>query len=85
MTMFFAAMMLASTQMTPAAPVDHSRHTPAEHAQHQKGQMHGGHEGEHKGQHKCCKKIDGKMQCQMMKGHGAHDEGHGAKQGHQGH
>lgn len=77
MNILLASILLAAAQ----APVDHSQHNPAQHAQHQQGQK--GHEGEHK----CCKEVNGKMECQMMKGHAAPDQGkagghagHGAKQ-----
>ena len=66
-TTLVAAALAAATPAAPAAPVDHSQHTPAQHAQHQKGE----------GEHKCCKEVNGKMECRMMKGHGSGKDGHG--------
>lgn len=80
MNILIAAAALAAAQTTNSAPVDHSQHSPAQHAQHQHGQH-----AQHQGEHKCCKEVNGKMECQMMKGHGAQHQGHDGKQAHQGH
>ena len=80
MNILFAAVALATAQAAPAAPVDHSQHTPAQHAQHQQVQH-----AQHEGEHKCCKEVNGKMECQMMKGHGAQHQAQGGQEGHQGH
>lgn len=76
MNILFAAVALASAQAAPTVPVDHSQHTTAQRAKHQQGQP---------VQHKCCKEVNGKMECQMMKGHGAQHQGQGGPQGHEGH
>lgn len=83
MTMLLAAVALAAAQSAPAASVDHSQHTPAQQAQHQQGQQQGQH-AQHQGEHKCCKKVNGKMECQMMKGHGT-EKGQADHQGRSGH
>ena len=80
MNILIAAAALAAAQAAPAAPVDHKQHSPAEHAQHQQGEHQ-----QHQGMHKCCKEVDGKMQCQMMQGHGGQHQGHGSDKGQQGH
>ena len=80
MTFIFAVAAFAAAQAAPAAPVDHSQHNPAQHAQHQQGQH-----AQHQGEHKCCKEVNGKMECQMMKGHGAQHQDQGSHDGHQGH
>ena len=82
MNILFAAAAIAAAQTAPA-PVDHSQHNAAQHAQHQKGQQQGEH-AQHQGEHKCCKEVNGKMECQMMQGHGA-EKGQGKHQGHSGH
>lgn len=82
MNILIAAVALAAAQTTNSAAVDHSQHSPAQHAQHQ--QAHAQH-AQHQGEHKCCKEVNGKMECQMMKGHGAQHKGHESKQGHEGH
>lgn len=71
MNMLFAAAAIAAAQAAPAAHVDHNQHSPAEHAPHQQGQQ-----AQHQGEHQCCKEVDGKTVCQMMKGHGAQHQGH---------
>jgi hypothetical protein len=71
-TTLIAAALAAAAPAAPAAPVDHSQHTPAQHAQHQHAQHQGG-----EGEHKCCKEVNGKMECRMMKGHGSDKDGHG--------
>ena len=76
MNILLAAVALATAQAAPAAPVDHSRHSAAQHAQYQQGQH-----AQHQGEHKCCTEVNGKMECQMMKRHGAQHQG---QQGHQG-
>jgi hypothetical protein len=79
-TTLIAAALAAATPAAPAAPVDHSQHTPAQHAQHQHAQHQKG-----EGEHKCCKEVNGKMECRMMKGHGADhqaQDGHGQQQQH---
>ena len=80
MSILFAAVALAAAQAAPAAPVDHSQHSPAQHAQHQQGQHQ-----QHQGEHQCCKKVDGKMVCKMMQGHGTQHQEHGQADGEQGH
>ncbi len=80
MTSLLAAVALAAAQAAPAAPVDHKQHSATQHAQHQQQ----GH-GQHRGQHECCKKVDGKMVCTMMKGHGAQHPGPDGKGDHEGH
>ena len=82
MTFLFAAVAFAAAQTAPA-PVDHSQHTAAQHAQHQQGQQQGKH-AQHQGEHKCCKEVNGKMECQMMKGHGA-EKAQGEHKGHSSH
>ena len=74
MNIVFAAVALAAAQAAQPAPADHSQHSAAQHAQHQQGPK-----GQHDAEHKCCKEENGKMECQMMKGHGAQHQGH---QGH---
>ena len=80
MTMFLTIAAFAAVQAAQPAPVDHSQHSPAQHAQHQQGKAAG-----HSGEHKCCKEVNGKMECQMMKGHGGQHQGHGQQQGQSGH
>jgi len=63
MTSLLAAVAFTAAQSAPAAPVDHSQHTAAQHAQHMQQQQH------QRGDHECCKQVDGKMVCTMMKGH----------------
>lgn len=82
MNILIAVAAMAAAQTSPAAPVDHSQHSPAQHAQHQQAT---GDHAQHKGEHKCCKEVNGKMECQMMKGHGALHQGENAMQGHEGH
>jgi len=82
MTILLAAAALAAAQTAPA-PVDHSQHSPAQHAQHQQGQQQG--HAQHKGEHECCKEVNGKMECRMMKGHGAEKGQEDEHQGHSGH
>ena len=74
-----ALALVASTQAATAVPVDHSQHNATQHAQHQQAEK-----GKHEGQHDCCKQVNGKMECQMMKGHGA-EKGQGEHQGHSRH
>ena len=83
MTMLFSAVAFAAAQAATAAPVDHSQHSAAQHAQHQQGQQQA--PGTRRaGEQDCCKQVDGKMECPMMKGDGA-DTAHGQHQGHSGH
>lgn len=77
MNILLVAVAVAAAQGAPAAPVDHSQHSPAQHAQHQQGQS-----AKHDGEHKCCKEVNGKMECQMMKAHEAQHHGQGGHQGH---
>jgi uncharacterized protein involved in copper resistance len=77
MNILFAAVALATAQAAQPAPVDHSQHNAAQHAQHHDGQK-----GHHDGDHKCCSEVNGKMECQMMKGHGAPERQQGEHQGH---
>lgn len=81
MNILIATLALAAA---PAAPADHSQHSPAQHAQHQAG----GHAQHQQGKHEggsCCKEVNGKMECQMMKEHGGHKGGQASDQGHSGH
>ena len=81
MNMLFAAVAFAAAQAAQPAPADHSQHNAAQHAQHQQGQK-----GQHDGEHKCCKQVNGKMECQMMKDHEAQHHGKaGQGQDHEGH
>lgn len=80
MNILIAALALAAA---PAAPVDHSQHSPAQHAQ-QQGQHAQHQQGKHEGG-SCCKEVNGKMECQMMKSHGGSKAGQGDVQGHSGH
>lgn len=80
MTIFLAAVALATAQAASAAPIDHSRANAAQHAQHLQGQH-----AQSEGEHKCCTELNGKMECRMMKGHGAQNQGQPSHQGHQGH
>jgi len=69
----------AQTAPTGAQP-GHSQHQ-----QHVQGQQ-PGQPGQPQGQHKsCCKQVNGKLECQMMKGHGSQQPGQGQPQGHSGH
>lgn len=82
MNILLAAAALVATQAAQPARTDHSQHSASQHAQHQQGQ--------HQGDHKCCKEVNGKMECQMMKGHGAQHQGqsgqgNSSQPGHQGH
>lgn len=77
MEMLMTALALAAGAQ--AATVDHSQHNASQHAQHQQAEK-----GKHEGEHKCCKEVNGKMECQMMKGHGA-EKGQAEHQGHSGH
>ena len=79
MNILFAAIALAAAQAAQPAPADHSQHNAAQPAKHQQGQK-----GQQDGEHKCCKQVNGKMECQMMKGHEAQHHGQ-AGQAHQGH
>lgn len=77
MTLIAAAIAAAA----PAAPMAaHDAH--AQHGQNQQGQHQQGGQGhdQHKGMGCCTKTADGKMQCQMMSGHGGQ---HGGASGHQ--
>lgn len=80
MNILLVAAAFAASQAAPAAPVDHSQHNAAQHAQHQKS-------GEAKHDcEKCCKEVNGKTECQMMKGDAAKKGGEtGHHQGHSGH
>jgi len=65
------ALAIAVPAAAQTAPTD----AQAGHSQHQQ-----------RGQHKsCCKQVNGKMECQMMKGHGSQQPGQGQPQGHSGH
>lgn len=83
MNILFTALAFAAAQAAPAS-TDHSQHNAAQHAQHQQGQQQQVQHAQHKGEHKCCKEVNGKMECQMMKGHGT-EKGQGQHQGHSGH
>ena len=83
MSILIASLALAAA---PAAPVDHSQHSPAQQAQHQ--QQAAGHAQHKQGKHEggsCCAEVNGKMECQMMKGHGGGKAGQADGQGHSGH
>lgn len=78
---------MAALAAAPAAPADHKQHSPAEHAQHAQHSA-AGHAQHQQGKHEgksCCAEVDGKMECQMMKGHGGDKAGHAEGQGHSGH
>ena len=81
LALLIAAPVTAQTAPAADAQAGHSQH----HQQGQAGHQHG-HSGQQQGQHKeCCKQVNGRMECQMMKGHGSQHGGHSQHQGHSGH
>ena len=60
MNILLAAIASVALQQTPAAPAAHTQHSPPQQAQQQSQE------------HKCCKHVNGKMECAMMKGHQGH-------------
>lgn len=76
MDILVAAIASAAMQTAPAAPAAHAQHSPTQQAQSTQQQSH---------DHKCCKEVNGKMECQMMKGHEGHSKGAGESPGGQKH
>ena len=86
MTTIIGAIALAiaspvGAQTAPAeAQAGHTQHQQQGQGQHQHGQP-GHQQGQHQG---CCKQVNGRMECQMMKGHGSQQGGQSPHQGHSG-